>query len=125
MKRALAIGFLLGVTAVALANEANERLLAMSESDRHSAFVDTARKAGNCDEIVRSMLLGQDAKGALWTVGCRDGNSYSITVYADPKLNPFAVSCEDVNGFGRLMGIMERKTGQPPSNSVRECWKKF
>ena|SRR5689334_17113432 len=125
MKNALAIAFVLSVAAAASANEANEKLMAMSESDRHSAFIDMARKAGQCDEIVRSMLLGQDAKVALWTVGCRDGSSYSITVYADPQLKPFATSCENVEGYGRLMSIMERRTGRPQSDSVRQCWKKF
>ncbi|HEX5212760.1 MAG TPA: hypothetical protein VFW22_13625 [Pseudolabrys sp.] len=125
MKIALVIALMLTGTASALANEANERLVAMSEADRHGALADTARKAGSCDDVVRSMLLGEDAERALWTVACRDGNEYAINVYADPKLKPFAMACEDLKDFAKLLGIMERRTGQTQHAEPVLCWKKL
>ncbi len=126
MKRALAAAIALGVTgASSWANDANETLVAMSDAARHAVFVEVVRNAGECDVVVRSMLLGENPKNAVWSVGCQNGKSYSVSVYADPKLKPFAVTCEDVKDFGKLLGTMERRVGQPQSNSVVACWKKF
>jgi hypothetical protein len=40
-------------------------------------------------------------------------------------MRPFAVSCEDLKDFGRMLSTLERRAGQPPSGIVAECWKKF
>jgi len=126
MKRVLCALMLLWPAEPLFANDTNEKLLAMSEQDRHAAFIEHLKSnQRDCDSVERSMLLNDDAKRALWSVACRNGASYAITIYADANMRPFATSCEDLKGYGRLMGIMERRAGQPPSDAVAECWKKF
>lgn len=108
------------------ANEQNQKLLALSEADRNAAFADAARKAGDCDRVVRSMQLNDDTgKSVLWSVGCQNQKTYAVTIYADPKFRPFAVSCEDLKDFGKMMNTMDRWAAQPQNTQVAECWKKF
>jgi len=126
MKRVLCALMLLWPAGPLFANEANEKLVAMSEQDRHAAFIEHLKSnQRDCDAVERSMLLNDDAKRALWSVACRNGASYAITIYADASMRPFATSCENVKDYGRLLSIMERRMGQPQSNAVAECWKKF
>ena len=127
MKRVLCALMLLWPTGPLFANEANEKLVAMSEQDRHAAFTEEIKRSKlDCDTVERSMLLNDDgSRRALWSVACRNGASYAVTVYADAQMRPFAVSCVDLKDYGRLLNIMERRAGQPSSDAVAECWKKF
>lgn len=117
----------LSMDAPLLAADTNAELLALSEPDRLAAFTEHVQRNGmECDAVMRAMLLGERTDGrALWSVGCQNQKSYAVTVYADSKFRPFAVSCEDLNDFGKMLGTMERRLGQPQSSSVAECWKKF
>src|SRR5579872_41245 len=126
MKRLLCAFLLLWLAGPLWANEANDKLLAMSEQDRHATLAEQVRNNRfDCEAVDRSMLLSGDvSKSALWSVACRNGATYAVTIYADTQMRPFAVSCDDLKGYGRLVGIMERRVGQPPSNMVAECWKK-
>src|SRR5690242_10916814 len=110
MKRVLCALMLLWPAGPLFANEANEKLVAMSEQDRHAAFTEHLKKnQRDCDAVERSMLLNDDEKRALWSVACRSGTSYGVTIWADPKMQPYVVSCEDLQGYGRLMSIAERR----------------
>jgi hypothetical protein len=81
---------LLGANVNSWANEANQKLLAMLEEDRHAAFTEVVRQAGDCDRVVRSMLLNDEANDkALWSVGCQNLKSYAVTIYADSRIRPF------------------------------------
>jgi hypothetical protein len=127
MKRLIVTIMLLAVSGFeSLANEQNQKLLALSEEDRNAAFADAARKAGDCDRVVHSMQLNDDTgKNMLWSVGCQNQKTYAVTVYADPKFGLFAVSCEDLKDFGKMLNTMERRAGHPQNTPVAECWKKF
>lgn len=127
MKRVLCALMLLWPIGPLLANEANDKLLAMSEQDRHASFTEHVKSyQRDCNAVDRSMLLNDDgSRRALWSVACSNGASYIVTIFADAQLRPFVASCEDVKGYGRLLSIMERRTGHPQSDSAAECWKKF
>ena len=127
MKRLLCALVLLWPAGPLLANEANEKLMAMSEQDRHASLAEHVKSNRlDCDAVDRSMLLSSDvSKTALWSVACRNGASYAVTIYADAQKHPFAVNCDDLKGYGNLLGIMERRAGMPQSSAVAECWKKF
>lgn len=126
MKRLLCAVALLWFAGPLLANEANEKLMAMSEKDRHALLTEYVKtNQRDCDAVDRSMLLSNDAsKAALWSVSCRNGASYVVTISADAQMHPFAMNCDDVKDYGKLLNMMERRIGQPQT-TVAECWKKF
>lgn len=108
----------------ASANEQNEKLLALSEEDRNAAFTDVVRKAGECDRVVRTMLMGTNPKGnASWSVGCANQSSFHVDVPVESDFKPFALTCEDVKAFAKLADVV-RRPGDPPPRPF-ECWQKF
>jgi len=127
MKRLLCAVALLWFAGPLLANEANEKLMAMSEKDRHALLTEYVKgNQRDCDAVDRSMLLSNDASQvAVWSVSCRSGASYAVTIYADAQKHPFALSCGDVKDYGKMLNMMERRMGQPQISAVAECWKKF
>ena len=107
------------------ANEQNQKLLALSEEDRNAAFAEVVRKAGDCDRVVRSMLMGSSPKGDVsWSVGCANQSSYHVNVPVEANFKLFALTCEDFKAFGSLAIAVtrpeERRLQRPP-----ECWQKF
>jgi hypothetical protein len=65
-------------TKVAGANEANRRLMALSEEDRRSPFLRILALAGErCDEIARTFYHESTKQ---WSVKCRGGASYVLHV---------------------------------------------
>ena len=124
MKRLLLTILVVTTSGVAsLANERNDKLLAMSEEDRNAAFTDVVRNAGECDRVVRSMLMGIWPNGrASWSVGCANQRSYHVDVR--DEFRPFALTCEDYKAFGALADVVTRGSGDPPPRRV-ECWQKF
>jgi hypothetical protein len=109
------------------ANEANQKLLALSEPERHTALADDVRRSGeDCDAVVRSMpITDESGRAVVWSVGCRNQRTYAVSIFADSALRPFVVSCEDLKDFAKMMGIMDRRLNQPQRSQVAECWKKF
>jgi hypothetical protein len=70
-------------TKVAGGNEANRRLMALSEEDRRSAFLRILALAGEqCVEIVRTFYHKSTKQ---WNVKCRGGASYVLHVES-PKV---------------------------------------
>ena len=64
-------------------NEANRRLMALSEKDRRNALFVLLNSSGeSCKEVVRTFYQGSDKPSgdAIWSVGCRGGPSYAILV---------------------------------------------
>jgi hypothetical protein len=126
MKRLIVTIMLLAVSGFeSSANEQNQKLLALSEEDRNAAFIDVVRKAGECDRVVRTMLMGSNPKGDVsWSVGCANQSSYHVNVPIEPQFKLFALTCEDFKAFGSLAIAVtrpeERRLQRPP-----ECWQKF
>jgi hypothetical protein len=80
-------------------NEANRRLMALSEKDRRNALFVLLNSSGeSCKEVVRTFYQGSDKPSgdAIWSVGCRGGPSYAILVRADAKGSTEIMTCESV-----------------------------
>jgi hypothetical protein len=80
----------------AAANDAHARLMAMPESDQTRMLSALVRSAGDaCDRGTRSMYQGSTPSGiAIWSVACRDGNAYSITINPDRVGSTKVLSCK-------------------------------
>ncbi len=84
-------------------NEANRRLLALSENDRRSLFFVTLNTSGErCPEVVRTFYQGSVKPNwnAIWSVECKGGPSYSILVMSDEKGSTKVLTCGELRAAG-------------------------
>lgn len=83
------------VVGPAAANEAHARLMSLPEPDRATMLAAAVRSAGDaCDRGTRSMYQGSTkSRVALWSVACRDGNAYSVSINPDRGGSTRFLSC--------------------------------
>jgi hypothetical protein len=84
-------------------NEANRRLLALSEKDRRVFFAATLSLSGElCLEAVRTFYKGsaKPSWNAIWNVECKGGPSYSILVMSDEKGSSKVMTCGELRAAG-------------------------
>jgi hypothetical protein len=83
------------------ANQTTMRILAMDQGE-HLAFwaLVLKNKKKACDVVIRTMYQGgTESGGDNWSIGCRDGNKYSINIKPNAQSsactqNTFAGSAE-------------------------------
>jgi hypothetical protein len=70
-----------------VANQTTMRILAMDRG-KHLAFWTLVLKSKKqtCDVVIRTMYQGgPESGGDNWSVGCRDGNEYTININPDAQ----------------------------------------
>src|SRR5947209_555457 len=78
-------------------NRAHDLMMGMTTTARGAAF----RKlfAGNtkypCDDVTRTFYAGMEprTKNAFWSVACRSGNTYQVTIENDAEGSTRVISC--------------------------------
>jgi hypothetical protein len=81
------------------ANQTTMRMLAMDQGE-HPAFWALVLKSKKkiCDVVIRTMYQGgSESGGDNWSIGCRDGNKYSINI----KPNAQSSACTQNSFAGR------------------------
>jgi hypothetical protein len=70
-----------------VANQTTARILAMDEARRRAFWTLVLKnRRQRCDAVVRASYTGATAAGLdQWTVVCRDGNEYAISVEPNAK----------------------------------------
>jgi hypothetical protein len=91
------------------ANKRTTRILALDQA-RHLAFWTSVLKNRKqaCGVVVRTMYQGGTESGVdTWSIGCRDGNQYSIRINPDAQGSDaeFPVSVCSGNAFARSAEI--------------------
>ncbi len=84
-------------------NEANPRLLALSEKDRRLVFAAQLAMSGEtCGEVMRTLYRGSSKQtwNATWNVECKGGPSYSILVMSDEKGTTKVLTCGELRALG-------------------------
>src|SRR5258706_6510459 len=106
-----------GFFGTSFANEASEKLLAMTEEARNEALTELIKPSGEtCDAVVRSMHLGNNPNGTgTWSVACRDKNEYILGLETGQKMYASVLRCADVKLLMRAID---------PSKPAIDCWKK-
>jgi hypothetical protein len=69
------------------ANQTTTRILALDRA-KHLAFWTSVLRNKNqaCDVVVRTMYQGGTESGVdNWSIGCRDGNEYSVSIDPDAQ----------------------------------------
>ncbi len=90
-------------------NPRNDRLLAMTETQRAKVLGDDLRRGCvGVDAFPMGVAKTGRGKGAAyWSVRCKDGKSYAIEFPPSNKIPAMFVECQSLQGTGR------------------ECFKKF
>jgi len=84
-------------------NEANKRLMALSESDRRTFFfVVLNMSREHCAEVTRTFYQGsaKPSWNAIWNVACRDGPAYVIQVMSDEQGSAKVMTCGQLRAMG-------------------------
>ncbi len=100
MKRLATLLFALSASSFgASANEQSQKLLALSEEDRNLALASHVQRNGkDCDAVVRSMQITDESEKATdWSASCKNEKEYAVSIFADSGLQPFVISCNDLN----------------------------
>lgn len=99
-----------GLTQVAWANPAHDRLQQIPSGERNGFFTKFLKGSGeSCDAVTRNFFQGADKSGdAIWNVAYRNGKSYSIMIYNDAQGSTKVISCAVLKAL-----------------NAGECFKKF
>jgi hypothetical protein len=97
-KPALRLAVLVGVSLAitqALANEAHDLLMRMSEEERRDALAAAVRSVGRpCIAGTETFFQGfGPSEEAFWNVRCREGAAYSVAIYADAGASFSVLEC--------------------------------
>lgn len=80
MKKILLV-ILLSISNLAIANQANNQILALSEAKRKEIFTAFMKQSGESCIASRTFLQGKVKNGdAYWNVGCANGKSYVVEI---------------------------------------------
>ena len=106
-----------------LANEPSQKLLALSDQDRHKALADQVRRSGEeCDVVIRSLLRhGAEGEPGFWNVSCRNQMSYWV-IFTERGDRALVLNCEASKEFSEKLAEDARRAGQSPG-PITECWK--
>jgi hypothetical protein len=94
----------------AFANEAHQRMTAMSASERNSFLTRYLQSSGErCDSVTKAFFQGSSKQGqAFWNAACRNGKAYLIMIN------------NDATGSSRIMDCSLLK-----AVNAGECFKPF
>ena len=94
----------LGATQTSAQSEFSQQLLELDEDERNMTF--TLLLRGNnqkCDQVIRTLFKGSFLVMDEWEALCRDRNSYSFLVPANPEAIITSRSCRDVLTTSRML----------------------
>jgi hypothetical protein len=120
MRALFVLAVLVIVTAAQGQNASSEKFLAFAEVQRNAVWTELLVRSGErCDRVVRTMFQGGHAVyGDTWSVGCGDGNEYSVTISSDAEGSTRLMSCRELVTASVLMsgGKSGKRMG---------CWAKW
>jgi hypothetical protein len=115
--------FMVTANTASAETEITRRMMAMSETARNAAWTNALRESGEtCDQVVRTLFQYTNATGDSWNVGCQDGSTYSIKVYADLNAKIIIISCKKLDA---IMAELARRGGKDSRKEPPACWVKY
>jgi len=124
MRKLFAAGLLIFCSSAHAEGPITKQLLLMDEATRLSAWT-RYMKASNemCDKATRAMFQGgsDQAQQDSWSVGCADGNEYSIGLGYDPHDRAKILTCKELVAVDAML---MKRAGKQPNKNVG-CWVKY
>jgi hypothetical protein len=85
-------------------HEVSQQLLELEEADRNTFFTMLLR--GNnkrCDQVIRTLFNAAFLDMDEWEALCRDHNSYSLNVPADPDATITSLHCRELSTTSKML----------------------
>ena len=102
----------------------SKALLAMDQPKQMAAWTRLLKRSNQpCDNAVRAMFQGGSERAGQdsWSVGCADGNEYSIGIGYDAAGSTKILTCKDL---ATVNAMLMKRSGKPASNDTG-CWAKY
>jgi hypothetical protein len=92
-------------TAHALAqHELSQQLSEMDEADRNTFFTMVLRNSNKqCDQVIRTLFKAAFLEVDEWEALCRDHNSYSLNIPADPDATTTSLDCRELSKTSKML----------------------
>jgi hypothetical protein len=85
-------------------NAVSRQVLAASEEQRNLAFTRLLNGSSEkCDTVIKTQFNASVGQVDDWEARCRDGNSYSISLPADPNAQTRLLSCKELLSVSAIL----------------------
>jgi hypothetical protein len=85
-------------------HERSQQLLEMDEGDRNIFFTMVLRASNKeCDQVIRTIFNDSFLGFDEWEALCRDHNSYSLKVAADPDATITSLHCRELSKTSKML----------------------
>jgi hypothetical protein len=85
-------------------HELSQQLLEMDEADRSTFFKMLLHGSNKkCDQVIRTMFNAAFLSMDKWEVLCKDHNSYSLNVPADPDATITSLHCRELSKTSKML----------------------
>jgi hypothetical protein len=85
-------------------HEVSQQLLELEEADRNTFFTMQLRGSNKrCDQVIRTLFNAGYVDVDEWEALCRDHNSYSLNVPADPDATITSLHCRELSTTSKML----------------------
>ena len=85
-------------------HEVSQQLLELEEADRNIFFTMQLRGSNKrCDQVIRTLFNAAYLDVDEWEALCRDHNSYSLNVPADPDATITSLHCRELSTTSKML----------------------
>jgi hypothetical protein len=85
-------------------HEVSQQLLELEEADRNTFFTMQLRGSNKrCDQVIRTLFNAAYLDVDEWEALCRDHNSYSLNVPADPDATITSLHCRELSTTSKML----------------------
>jgi hypothetical protein len=103
----------------------SEQLLEMDEADRNTFFTMVLRASNKrCDQVIRTMLSDAFLGFDEWEALCKDHNSYSLKVAADPDATITSLHCRELSKTSKMLLKSVGSESKARSCRINKEWRK-
>ena len=105
-------------------HEVSQQLLELEEADRNTFFTMQLRGSNKrCDQVIRTLFNAAYLDVDEWEALCRDHNSYSLNVPADPDATITSLHCRELSTTSKMLlqsvGSKNKASGESDIDLVR------
>jgi hypothetical protein len=97
----------------------------MDEADRNTFFTMVLRASNKrCDQVIRTMFSDSFLGFDEWEALCKDHNSYSLKVAADPDATITSLHCHELSKTSKMLLQSVGSKSKASSCRINKEWRK-
>jgi hypothetical protein len=106
-------------------HERSEQLLEMDKADRNIFFTMVLRASNKpCDQVIRTMFIDAFLGFDEWEALCKDHNSYSLKVAADPDTSITSLHCRELSKTSKMLLQSVGSESKASGCRIKKKWRK-